>query len=170
MGETVAKWLMSWGGDMMVLGVKRLKICTFLSEVEIWSDSFWSTVVFFPLQRHWECQGCVWPHEVSVNISFIQCSWAWLSLENEREVQSMFWFEWEAEMNLLLGRANAWNISLEALYGGQFTLSYSVDKTKVSYELSYVCTRNLPQNGSLFCDSLPSLNWNSLRHDACFLS
>lgn len=27
------------GGDMMVLGVKRLKICTFLSEVEIWSDS-----------------------------------------------------------------------------------------------------------------------------------
>lgn len=92
-GETVAKWLMSWGGDMMVLGVKRLKICTFLSEVEIWSDSSWSTVVFFPLQRHWECQGCVWPHEVSVNISFIQCSWAWLSLENEREVQSMFGFE-----------------------------------------------------------------------------
>ena len=140
------------------------------TEVEIWPDSSWSTVVFLPLQRHWECQGCVWPHEVSVNISFIQCSWAWLSLENEREVQSMFWFEWEAEMNLLLGRANAWNISLEALYGGQFTLSYSVDKTKVSYELSYVCTRNLPQNGSLFCDSLPSLNWNSLRHDACFLS
>ena len=27
------------GGDMMVLGVKRLKTSTFLSEVEIWSDS-----------------------------------------------------------------------------------------------------------------------------------
>ena len=86
-------WAGEGGEDMMVLGVKRLNICTFLSEVEIWSDSSWSTVVFFPLQRHWECQGCVWPHEVSVNISFIQCSWAWLSLENERKVQSMFWFE-----------------------------------------------------------------------------
>ena len=27
------------GEDMMVLGVNRLNICTFLSEVEIWSDS-----------------------------------------------------------------------------------------------------------------------------------
>ena len=86
-------WAGEGGEDMMVLGVKRLNICTFLSEVEIWSDSSWSTVVFFPLQRHWECQRCVWPHEVSVNISFIQCSWAWLSLENERKVLCMFWFE-----------------------------------------------------------------------------